>query len=431
MVLRQGDICLNDHTFDRTPAKQGEEDPSKLKIVLNRDHKDKKTGTRHRVEPATWVYFRKVAWKDKKSVLHLNQWRCQVFRRALGVQRGHRPKWTVAENDYLKNMIQGFLSQTGIDGRWGSLPWNAIARNFNHYFEDHVFPKGEPLAAVSDQVKVDRFGNSLRYYKHDTLFTKRSPAAMMAHLQKSECPQTRVMIDHAKQLDEHDRLLGYGGDEDATGSPHKKKPRTAKSGGGAGAKRTGAAATTITVKKTNNKSQAPALTATEDTPFFTSDNAVNVAKNARARQPKMSEAPIATSFAGTEPFPNVPSSAADLMSMNSFPQPASINSPPPSSPLPPPQRLFRLPKSTPSSPPPMFTTPTSSSPSDDTEDEDQMEVDLDGEEGLNLDKDQHAFWDFVRSVNTKKLSYLEQASSSPRPLSPFKDLDVGGKGKSA
>jgi hypothetical protein len=58
-------------------------------------------------------------------------------------------------------------------------------------------------------------------------------------------------------------------------------------------------------------------------------------------------------------------------------------------------------------------------------------MNLEVEEELNLDKDQHAFWDFVRSVNTKKSSSLEQASSPPRPLSPFKDLNVGGKGKSA
>ena len=397
-ILKRSERALEDETYDRSPAAVGPPDKSKLIIVLNRERVDE-DGNWHRVPPASYVYMRNVVWNDKESVTRLNQWRCQIFRRALGAQRNSRQKWTIAEHDTLMSLLSSCLQQASINGRWARIPWSTVRTEFNSSFEGHIFPKGEPLALITKKLKKDKRGNNLMIHRHDTRFFPRSLAAIMCYLNKSTNADLQQLVAKARDLDAHDRLQGFvGGNEEEAGLSNKR-PRVTKKAAAEGQPKKSKTTAVKPIRKTKTKTRILSKT----TPKLASDDAINVAKKARARKPAMIEAPAANTkmsdipkaytFTGTEPFPNVPTNAADMMRV-----PSIIN--------PPSKHFFRhIPKSM----------TAENEDADITEDE--IEYDIATRE--------HAFVSFVRSVRLKEGSGMGSISPA-RPLSPFKDLDKGG-----
>ncbi|KZF24009.1 hypothetical protein L228DRAFT_236983 [Xylona heveae TC161] len=114
--------------LDRGPAERGKPDPSKLSITITKGNKTKTQRYKHPVD-----------WNDSASVVKLNRWRQQQFRRATGeIARAGAVPYTPEENQFLIDVTRQSLAN-----KERTINWRRVLNDFNARFEGQALPSSD------------------------------------------------------------------------------------------------------------------------------------------------------------------------------------------------------------------------------------------------------------------------------------------------
>lgn len=130
--------------------KRGCKDESKLKIVLTRTDGSKRV---HTFSPRTHKNFTKdmINWSSPVWVKKINAFRQQTFRRAIGLARPTRFRWTRVEERALQKAVTKEISRSRSKD---NMDWNNVQRDYNRSLAGKIRKQGLKYAETMDFTKT-------------------------------------------------------------------------------------------------------------------------------------------------------------------------------------------------------------------------------------------------------------------------------------
>lgn len=199
-----------DASHDREPVRRGVPEPEKLRVTFQSVIDDPNNpGKTLPGNPAVYVFKQGVDWYDPISIVKINSWRSQLYRRIVGPKEETRYRWTQKEEHFLVSLVQEHLESPEVDGRYGLIDWEFIASQFNAKWKHHVFAKGEPLASVRITISgTEEVETKSMTMLRPTICRERTPSALQNQLSHFTSPVARQLVKNAKAVDEALRLRG-------------------------------------------------------------------------------------------------------------------------------------------------------------------------------------------------------------------------------